>query len=690
MNTRMRFALVVFHWFVLGLMLPAASTRAQEQAPAGSSADQSGPGRNAGRFDMVSSMEVGVRGIVINGNADKYRSDLNYTPGFRLFDASLLLKSPDNEGVFDKLLVNSRGWGGDPNRSLRVNAERTSWYRFDGNYRRFTYFNSLNNIALQQHTFNTEYRQGDFDLVLLPKNKKLNINLGYSLSRNSGDSVATYNYSGDQYPLLSPLRFASNEYRVGADAKVWIFDLSLQQGWRFFKEDTTYSVSTPQAGNNTTNQSVLNTFSRDVPVRGTTPFTRLSLHTLLAKRVDLTGRYIYSSGETVVSLVETATGKDASGNNIVLDRFNASGKAKRPYVVGDVGATWSVTRRLRISDTIRVNDFRINGAETLDELRLGSRTTPAGDTQLPPVTVGTDFARTKDYRRFVNQIEVDYDFHPRFSAHFGHRYTDRHIVLSELSPAAGETPEDPEIQIFDNRTNAYIFGFKARPLSRWSVFFDMERGKADSVFTRVENFDFTNVRVRSILRPTRTLAINTSLVTRNNTNPTAPSEELGNLLGVNTASRVFTSSIDWTPDNKFYLSSGYTHTRFTSDTGVFFFLANNTLVDGRSRYFSRDNFAFITAFVEVHPLVRVYAGYRINKDEGQGDRVSTSPSVLIGSYPLQFQSPEARVSVKLHDRADWITGYQYFDFKERFGNRQFYHAHLPYTSLRFYFGRREQ
>src|SRR6185295_16090715 len=108
------------------------------------------------------------------------------------------------------------------------------------------------------------------------------------------------------------LRSASNEYRVGADAKLWIFDLSLEQGWRFFKEDTTYSVAIPQAGNNTTNLSSLKTFSRDLPVRGTTPFTRLSVHTLLAKRLDVTGRYIYSGGETVVSLIETATGKDSA------------------------------------------------------------------------------------------------------------------------------------------------------------------------------------------------------------------------------------------------------------------------------------------------------------------------------------------------------------------------------------------
>ena len=688
MKTRIRLAIGFFLWCVFGLALCAIGARAQQASSSGANADQTSPSGTVGRYDMVSSMEVGARAIVINGNADKYRSDLNYTPGFRLFDASLLLKSPENEGLFDKLLVNSNGWGGDPNRELRVNAERTGWYKLDANYRRLDYFNSLNNIALQQHTFNTEYRQGDFGLVLLPQNKRLSINLGYSLSRNGGDSVTTYNYSGDQYPLLSPIRAASNEYRVGADARLWIFDLSFEQGWRFFKEDTTYSVATPQAGNNTTNLSSLTTFSRDVPVRGTTPFTRLSLHTLLGKRLDVTGRYIYSGGETVVTLIETATGKDSSGNNIVLDTFNASGKAKRPYVVGDVGATWAVTDRLRISDTIRVNDFRINGAETLRELRLGSRTTPAGDTPLPPVAIGTDFGRTKDYRRFVNQFEVDYDFHQRFSAHVGHRYTDRHIVLSEISRAPGDTATLPETHTFDNRTNAYIFGLRARPLRSWSVFFDMERGKADSVFTRVENNDFTSVRVRSILRPTRTLAINTSFVTRNNSN-TPPRDDTGNLLDVNIATRVFTSSIDWTPDAKFYLSSGYTHSRVTGDTGVLFFLANNALVNGRSRYYSRDNFAFVTAFVELHPLVRVYAGYRINKDDGQGDRISTSPTLLIGSYPLQFQSPEARISVKLHDRADWIIGYQYFDFKERFGNRQFYQAHLPYSSLRFYFGRRE-
>jgi hypothetical protein len=68
------------------------------------------------------------------------------------------------------------------------------------------------------------------------------------------------------------------------------------------------------------------------------------------------------------------------------------------------------------------------------------------------------------------------------------------------------------------------------------------------------------------------------------------------------------------------------------------------------------------------------------------------PGTLIASYPMSFQSPEARLAIKLHQRLDWNVGYQYYNYNEStiVGPRpQNYHAHLPYTSLRLYFGRRE-
>lgn len=704
MKDRITFALMFLLGFALGLLLIVSDARAQQPAPgteksqpsatSGDKAQQPTPDadKSINPYTVTSSIEFGVRGIVIDGNANKYRSDLNYTPGFRIFDSSLLVEAKAGEGMlFDKLMVNSFGWGNDPNRSLRVNAEKTGAYRFDANYRRFNYFRNLTNIALNQHTSNTERRQGDFDLTVLPANERIRFNLGYSLNRNSGPSLTTYDYQRDEFPVLSATRETSDEYRVGADGRVWIFDLSFMQGWRVFKEDTTYFVNSPQIGNNPTNTSAINTFHRDLPTRGRLPFTRFSLHTLIGKRVDFTGRYIYTSGTTDYTMFETVTGTDASGNNIVLDRFDIAGTVKRPNGRGDIGVTLFVTDRFRISNTFTVNNFRINGGQELTQALLRTRTTTSGTTTLPPLLVDTFSFRTTKYRRAVNTFEVDYDFNNRLSVHAGHRYTDRRIELNSLNFNRDQIVPQEEPETFDNRTNTYIFGFKARLIKWWSVYFDLEQGEADNVFTRVANYDFANFRVRSILRPGRNFTLNASVVTKDNTNPSPLNELSRRNFGVDVNSRVYSASVDWAPHQRLSINSGYTHSHLTSEAEIIFF-SNGARTNGLSRYFMKDNFAFLTTFVEFTPRVNLYAGYRIHVDRGQEDRFSTelTPNLIIGSFPYQSQSPEARLSVRLHNRVDWIAGYQYFDYKERFINNQFYQAHLPYTSLKVYFGRRER
>ena len=188
MKEKIGFSLLFLFGFVLGLILLTNDARAQQPATGSKPAQPSATAQNPeGPYTITSSIEFGVRGIAIDGNADIYRSQLNYTPGFRIFDSSLFMQSKDNDApLLDSLMISSFGWGKDPNRYLRVNAEKTKAYRFDANYRRFDYFNSLTNIALGQHTANTEYRQGDFNLTLLPQNERVRFNLGYSLSRNSG------------------------------------------------------------------------------------------------------------------------------------------------------------------------------------------------------------------------------------------------------------------------------------------------------------------------------------------------------------------------------------------------------------------------------------------------------------------------------------------------------------------------
>jgi hypothetical protein len=404
------------------------------------------------------------------------------------------------------------------------------------------------------------------------------------------------------------------------------------------------------------------------------------------KRLDFTGRFIYTSSNTDYTLFELITGTDASGNNVKSDSFTISGNAKRPNTIGDFGLTLFATDRLRISDTFRVNSFHIDGGQRLMEALFRTRSTTFGETPLAPVFVDSFSFRTTRYRRYLNTVEIDFDFHPRLSAHFGYRYTNRHIELFANDFAANQAVVDPELDKFDNTTNSYIFGFKAKPARIWSVYFDLEKGSSDNVFTRTASYDFTNVRVRSILRPTRTLAINASLVTKDNSNP-AITEDFRNF-GADIKTRFFTTSVDWTPSERYSLSGGYTHSHLTSEAQIIFFL-NSVRTEGQSRYFLRDNFAFLTTYLQLHPRVHFYGGYRIHHDSGQGDRVPT-PTILIGSYPQQFQSPEGKVAVKLHDRVDWIAGYQGFFYQEKFPNLQRYRAHLPYTSLKLYFGRSER
>ena len=172
MENRTRVGWALWLGLTLGLALSLADARAQQQPTpspspkAAAKPSQQKPAaseeQKLGNYNIVSSIEIGVRGLSVSGSDDKYRSDLNYKPGVRLFDSSFLLRSKDQKGLlFDDFLVNTSGWGGDPSGYTRVNVEKTGLYRFDANFRRVKYFNNLTNLALNQHTYNTRHQFAD-------------------------------------------------------------------------------------------------------------------------------------------------------------------------------------------------------------------------------------------------------------------------------------------------------------------------------------------------------------------------------------------------------------------------------------------------------------------------------------------------------------------------------------------------
>src|SRR5215204_6445313 len=77
-------------------------------------------GEEAGDYTVISSVEFGYRGLSVDGDHNKYQSDLNYRTGPRLFDSSFLLRSREGKGhLFETFLASSTGWGADPQGNLR-------------------------------------------------------------------------------------------------------------------------------------------------------------------------------------------------------------------------------------------------------------------------------------------------------------------------------------------------------------------------------------------------------------------------------------------------------------------------------------------------------------------------------------------------------------------------------------------
>src|SRR5688500_15306590 len=112
-NKRVR---ILFAGLGLFIYMAGATTFAQSPTPSPEDVETG--------YKITSSLELGARGLSVNGDYDKFRSDLNYRPGFRIFDSSLLIENFNaGSNLFDNALITSSGWGADPSGSFRLSLE---------------------------------------------------------------------------------------------------------------------------------------------------------------------------------------------------------------------------------------------------------------------------------------------------------------------------------------------------------------------------------------------------------------------------------------------------------------------------------------------------------------------------------------------------------------------------------------
>lgn len=230
------FALVSLLFAALG-----AQAQSPSPSPSPSSSITSAPLTWFGGYNVTSSIEMGVRGVSVGGNNNKYRSDFNYRPGVRLFDSSFFLENKDQKSrAIDSLLITSSGWNADPSGYTRISAERDGFYRFDSTIRQVVYYNNLDNFARGIHYADTRRNFGDFDLTLYPKSDKLKIRLGAGFNKTNGSGATSTRAYSDEYAAPSKVDSGTMDLRAGVDTVLLGFNTSFTYGYRRFKDNTSY------------------------------------------------------------------------------------------------------------------------------------------------------------------------------------------------------------------------------------------------------------------------------------------------------------------------------------------------------------------------------------------------------------------------------------------------------------------
>ncbi|HXK07128.1 MAG TPA: hypothetical protein VMS37_32330 [Verrucomicrobiae bacterium] len=641
-------------------------------------------GENSGNYNITNSFELGYRWSLVGGDLGEYRSDVNYRNGLRLLSSSLSIDSRDGHGhFFDQILLNTLGLGNDPYQSAILRIQKNGLYRYDMTWRLNDYYNPGLTVAGGLHLMDTVRRVQDHDLTLLPQSH-YRFRIGYSRNTQDGPALTTsqeFDANSAGLPVFANIRRQWNEYRLGADVEFAGFRFTVLHRWDYYKEDTPYSAFgvVSAAGLGIANdQTVLQQFTKAAPVHGSNPGW---LGNLIAnhKRWAMNARISYLMGHNYFGLSEFSSGLDRFGG-AANRQIAVLGDAQRPFVAGDFNLSLFPTSRLTIVNNTSVNNLRINGPSSYTEILDGSS---SGETL---------YFRYLGIRTVTNSTDVNYRLKPWIGLYAGYSYADRLVRTTEAFslPAFANSAESDTYEN-TNHLHSGVVGVRLRPVKELTASLEGEIGRADNPFTPVSDANYHTLGGRVDYR-TRKLQLSTQYRQFYNVNSPVPES------AYSAHSRNYTATASWSARNWFSLDASYVKLHLDSIGGIAFFagLPRQIRQTGYSSvYVSNVHGGNLAAHFVIGRRADVFIGYNITKDTGDGratqtagiDPVANPVAAMLASvqtFPLTYQSPMGRVSIRISNKMRWNAGYQFYTYNETFqvfGAYQNFHANTGYTSV---------
>jgi hypothetical protein len=649
--------------------------------------DQAGSprGENTGDYNVVDSVEMGYRLAIVGGDLGMYRTDVNFGNGIRLLSSNLSVNSKDGHGRwFDTIVFTTLGLGNDPYQSVTLRVEKNKLYRYDMLWRLDDYYDPGLTVAAGEHLMDTSRRMQDHNLTLFPQSK-VQLHMGYSRNTEDGPELSTVqlfdnsNSSlGSTFPLFSNVRTVQNEFRLGADVELAGFKLTLMHSWVYFREDENDTESGLTSGDNPSAGVTLTQFQRTAPYHGVSPYWLGNLNRS-SKYWGVNGRLTYVGGRGDYVLNEGAFGVTPLGaqNQQVV----VGGNAARPSITGDLSISLFPTSRLTVVNNTSVDSLRIDG-----------------DSGFLQFNDATQTANTLDFRylgiqTIANSTDLHYRLTHWLSLYGGYHYSTRRIQDIEDYTAPGTAATDLSYEQ-ENQQQEGLFGIRIKPLKAMTISLETDTGRANHPFTPISPRNYQALGGRFDYH-IRKLTFNAAYKENYNNNSIT-------LTSYSSRARNYSAGGSWAPFDWLTLDASYAKLHLDTVSGVAFFAglpltAPTSEVTGLNEiYISNIHSGNLIARIVVKRRVDLYLGYNITRDTGDG-RNSAAPADLTGplslfvpvqTFPLSYQSPLVRISVRLNPKLRWNVGWQFYDYHEEFGLESFYqgyHANTGYSSMSYSF-----
>ena len=645
---------------ILALLCIGAAVAQQTVAP---SQESVGPvrGDNTAEYNVVNSIELGYRWDSVGGSQDEYNSQVNYGNGLRLLSSSLTVNSRDGHGpFFDEIVLYTQGLGNDPYESATLRVQKNHLYRFDMNWRLNDYVNPGLVSAGQSggNLRDTQYTSQDDDLTLFPQSK-IKFFLGYSRNVQDGPEFTAIGGLFAAAPLgantATSERDARNEYRIGNEFQFLGFKVNWMHGWEDFKQDFRANPQFAAGQGGTT------VFSN--PYHGTSPYWRVVLFTD-KKWFSMNGRFTYTGTQRAFI---SQQGSFLGGQPVVGLQTVTVGAGQRPVATGNLTFSIFPTSKLSITNSTAVYNVRTEGnAEFLQ------------------VNNATGSIQSQNFlylgiRTVTNQTDVNYQAVKWLGFFGGYHYSDR-FMRNIL---------DPSLPTYDRTSilNTGVFGVRIRPVQPLTIVLDGEVGRANEPFTPKSDRNYQALNARAQYTH-KSLMLSAYAQSSYNNNSIV-------LTSYSSHARTYAVNTSWTPLRWLSFQADYSKLHLDTLSGLSFFDSGNLLTGQESLYISNLHTGNLGVQFTLGKRVNFYAGYSHVQDAGDGRSQATGsgfgPNIpqfqIAQTFPMRFQSPLARLSVKLTNRVRWNVGYQYYGYHEEFFTGQSflpdqaYRAQTGYTSV---------